>query len=123
MLRTSNVKRILSIFLVISLICSNFSPMILGLVSFALEENEEENAQETISSLEIETVEFSKNNMLEEETEYDEKVKLNLNYEEPFTEVVISDVSTRITDGVIQEETELEEVEPEEEEQEETNIF
>ena len=119
MLRTINVKRILSIFLVISLVFSNFSPMILGLVSYALEKSEEEDIQEEIETLEIETLEFSKNNMLEEETEYDEKVKLNLNYEEPFTEVVISDVSTKITDGLIEEEKDEEEGEQEEE----TNIF
>ncbi len=119
MLRTSSVKRILSIFLVISLICSNFSPMILGLVSLALEENKAEETPITVAPLEIETVEFSKNNMLEEDTEYDEKVKLNLNYEEPFKEVVISDVSTKITDGVIEEET----VEAEDEDEDETNIY
>lgn len=66
------------------------------------ENNEEQKV------LEIQTSDFCKNNMQEEETEYEEKLKLKLQHEENINEIVISDISTSITkkEAVTSEETE-----------------
>lgn len=100
MLKIREVKRVVTILLIISLIYANLNMAILGIFSYALDEAQEvQTANETIEKqkeLEIEISNFCKNYMQEQETEYEEKLKLNLQYEENFNEVVISDIENSI---------------------------
>lgn len=100
MLKVRNVKRVITILLIISLIYANVNTAILGLISYALDERKEtqeaKTNNETQKELEIQVSDFCKNNMQEQETEYEEKLKLNLQYEESFNEVLISDLSAVI---------------------------
>ena len=95
MVRTHSINKVLSIFLLISLLCTNISPAIFGLISYAIEDEKQEEV-EIKQALKLEVEEFSKNNMQDEETEYKEKLILNLNYEAGFKEIKISDVYTQI---------------------------
>ena len=111
MVKEISIKKVLCIFLIISLIFSNVSPMLLGLISYAQEESEEDiQTEEKI--LEVEVSEFSKNNMLEEDTEYEEKLHVNLDYENTVNKVKISDIKTELKG---EEEADNEEDEDEEE--------
>lgn len=118
MLRT--IKRTITILLIISLIYANVNPAVFGLVSYALDNSQnKENTEEIAENkkeLEITISEFCKNNMLEQETEYTEKLALNLNYEEMFNEIKILDIKSIINDGIEDEEIE-------EEEKQEINTF
>lgn len=100
MLKVRNVKRVITILLIICLIYANVNTAILGVFSYALDERKEtqeaKTDNETQKELEIQISDFCKNNMQEQETEYEEKLKLNLQYEESFNEVLISDLSAVI---------------------------
>ena len=108
MSRTKSIRRILSIFLLISLLCTNISPALLGLISYALD-NEEETEVIEQKALGVEISEFNKNKMLESETEYSETLSVNLGYETEFNKFKISDISTKISNGEELEENEEDE--------------
>jgi len=117
MVKTRMVKRTVIILLVISLIYSNLSMIISGCISYALDKKEnadmlKENAEnlEEQKELEIQISEFCKNNMIEQETEYIEKLAVNVQYEEKFNEIIISDIDTIIDDGLVNEEGSEEEI-------------
>lgn len=117
MLKTMNVRvrKILIIFLIISLIYANLNVAIFGIVSYALDSNPNitEATAETVKKheLEIEISDFCKNKMAEEETYYEEKLSLNLNYDKMFNEITIADISTEIGDGIDEEKSEESDIE------------
>lgn len=98
MLREKMLKRVVSIFLIFSLVYANLNPAICGAISYAVDNNQETEevvqAEESKKPMSIEITEFCKNNMLDEETEYAEKIILNLDYEESFKEVIVSDINS-----------------------------
>lgn len=119
MLKTRIMKRIIIMLLVISLIYANLNLAILGLISYAIDDESGETITkvEDENELNIEVSEFSKNNMLEQETEYQEKITLKLNYNEMFNDILISDIATAISkENSGDEQAEVEE-------KENTNIF
>lgn len=111
MLRIRNVKKIITILVIFSLICAHINPAILGVISYAIdgEEKNSETEQQT-KAMSIEISEFVKNDMLEQETEYQEIITLNPHFEEKFNEIIITDVSTNINDGNSEEKTANEEI-------------
>lgn len=75
MLNQKNLKRITILILIISLIYATVYPTIFGLISYA-QESEETAQKEETKLLEIEVSDFSKNNMQEKTTAYQEKLTL-----------------------------------------------
>ena len=101
------MKKTVTILLAISLVYANLAGTIFGIISYAQDNQNPEtvdidntNVVEEEKALKMETSELFKNNMQEEKTEYQEKLELNLNYENTFNEIKISDVNTEISDGV-----------------------
>ena len=106
MLNSKRFKKLITVLLVINLIYANFSMAISGMVSYALDEGEnlQQNSHqvevnEEKKALEIQLTEFCKDNMVNQETKYQEKLNLNFDYDENFNEVIINDVNTVISDA------------------------
>ncbi len=122
------IKKIVSVLLIFSLVYANLSGTIFGIVSYAEdgnnagEVNEQEKQVEETNSLKVETKEFYKNNMTEEETEYEEALKLNLKYENKFNKIEIYDVKTEIKKA-LEENEEKDEEEQDVEETEKIKVF
>ncbi len=123
------IKKTVSMLLVLSLVYANLAGTVFGIVSYAKDENnvnavkENEEQEEKVNSLEIKTEEFCKNNMKEKETEYQERLNLNLKYENKFNRIEIYDVKTEINNGLVKDEKVENEEEQEVKEPEEVNIF
>jgi len=125
-----SIRRTIAILLIISLMYANLSGTIFGFISYAIEDGQEIDEQivepEIKKVLTVDVEEFYKNNMQEQESEYKEKLNIELNDENQFREIVILDIDTNISDGEIKEEKQQvdEEIEEEVVEQEKTiDIF
>ena len=79
MIKVKMFKRMLTILLILSLMYANANMAIFGIVSYALNNVQEieETEKEEVKPIKIEISEFSKNTMMEEETEYSERILLN----------------------------------------------
>lgn len=111
MLRIRNVKKMIIILLIFSLICAYINPAILGVISYAVDNAEKKiETEEQVKAMSIEISEFVKNNMIEQETEYQETITLNPHFEGKFNEIIIKDVSTNVNDGNLEEKTASEEI-------------
>ncbi len=75
MLNKKKLKRITILILIISLIYATIYPTLFGLISYA-QESEDTTQEEETKLLKIEVSDFSKNNMQEETTAYQEKLTL-----------------------------------------------
>ena len=95
MLEQKNLKRITILILIISLIYATVYPTIFGLISYAQESEETAQEKET-KLLEIEVPDFSKNNMQEETTEYQEKLTLTPTKNDGAKSIEIADIKTSI---------------------------
>ncbi len=124
MLRTKIIKKTIIALLVISLIYANINLAVLGSITYAIDnknveiEATENEQNEEAKVLKIEVSEFCKNNMQEQETEYQEKLTLALEQDKEIGRIEISDINTKISF----EEAE-ENVAAEEQQQENINIF
>ena len=103
-----NVKKFVIIFLIISLIYANLSTTILGVISYAQEDTvvTEPKGEEESKPLKVEISDFTKNEMAEKETEYQEKITLTPNKEKSFEKVTISDIETFVGREIIDNEEE-----------------
>lgn len=103
-----NVKKFVIIFLIISLIYANLSTTILGVISYAQEDTvvTEPKGEEESKPLKVEISDFTKNEMAEKETEYQEKITLTPNREKSFEKVTISDIETFVGREIIDNEEE-----------------
>ena len=108
MLKNQVIKKILVVFLIIALTYANIvligSNIVKGLISYAAEENEEVEAKDKENEdieekpiLEIETRDIHKARM-EEETEYLEKLNINLSSRKEKTNLAIEDISNDFYD-------------------------
>ena len=81
-----NVKKFVIVFLIISLIYANLSTTILGVISYAQENTEvtKPKREEENKPFKVEISDFTKNEMSEKETEYQEKITLTPNKEKSF---------------------------------------
>lgn len=95
MLEQKNLKRITILILIISLIYATVYPTIFGLISYAQESEETAQEKET-KLLKIEVSDFSKNNMQEETTEYQEKLTLTPTENDGAKSIEIADIKTSI---------------------------
>ena len=117
------MRKTVTILLVISLIYANAAGTAFSIISYALDneesfENTKEIEEKEEFALTLETSEFCKNNMSEKETEYEEKINLNLDSEHDLNEIKINDVKTSIIDD--KKEENVSESEPELEMESET---
>ena len=103
MLNSRRFKKLITIVLMVNLIYANFSMAISGLISYAIDEekmlqdtSKQDEANEEQKALEIQLSEFCKDNMANQETEYQEKIKLNLDFDQSFDELEVNDVNTVI---------------------------
>ena len=104
MIKVKMLKRIITILLIFSLIYANLNMAIFGVVSYALDNNEQvEEIEEEKKPISIEISEFCRNAMLDSETEYSEKVTLNIKNETGFKEITVSDVNSKIYNKIIEE--------------------
>ena len=103
-----NVKKFVIVFLIISLIYANLSTTILGVISYAQENTEvtKPKREEENKPFKVEISDFTKNEMSEKETEYQEKITLTPNKEKSFEKVTISDIETFIGKEIIDNEEE-----------------
>ncbi len=103
-----NVKKFVIVFLIISLIYANLSTTILGVISYAQEDTKvtESKGEEENKTFQVEISDFTKNEMSEKETEYQEKITLTPNKEKSFEKVTISDIETFIGKEIIDNEEE-----------------
>lgn len=93
MLNQRNLKRIIILILIISLIYATVYPTIFGLISYA-QESEDTPQEEETKALKIEVSDFTKNNMGEEATAYQEKLTLIPAEHEDARSIEISDNQT-----------------------------
>lgn len=113
---TRIIKKIVSALLVFNLIYANLNMAIFGLISYATDgvqedlsaQGEQEVLEEQTSEngIKIDISNFYKNNMKEEETKYSETITFNLSNETNFTEIVVNDIETGISEESVEEETE-----------------
>ena len=103
MLNSRRLKKIITIVLMVNLLYANFSMAISGMISYAVDEekmlqdiSKQGEANEEQKALEIQLSEFCKDNMANQETEYQEKIKLNLDFDQSFDELEVNDVNTVI---------------------------
>ena len=117
MLKTRRIKKTIIIFLIMSLIYANCNTALFSIISYANDvkttgiENSEEN-EEPKEELQIETTEFVKNKMSEQETEYQEELTINFSHDKALKEITVSEDKTLITNDTqseTQETTETEE--------------
>lgn len=102
MLKTRNMKKIITILLIVAIVYANMNTALLGVISYAIDNTEIKQTDENVESkktLEIEISEISKNEMLDRETEYSETLNLKLDYEKELNQVLVSDVNTIVDDG------------------------
>ena len=124
MLKTKTIKKTIIALLIISLVYANINLAVLGSITYAIDnknveiEATENEQNEEAKVLKIEVSEFCKNNMQEQETEYQEKLTLGLEQDKEIGRIEISDINTKINF----EEAE-ENVAAEEQQQENINIF
>lgn len=121
------MRKTVTILLVISLIYANAAGTAFSIISYALDheegiENTEETEKQEEFALEIETSEFGKNNMADQETEYQEKLNLKLYSEKELNEIKIQDLETTISDGTVEENIDETESESEIEEESKTEV-
>jgi len=117
MIKVNKFRKVLISLIIFNLIYANLNPALFGLISYAQNDVAvEEEAKKEEKVINIEISEFSKNNMQEVETEYSEKVTININEDKNFSEVIIADRDSEIsfekeeTEEIIeQEEVEVEE--------------
>lgn len=129
MLKTKFIKKTIISLLTISLIYANANLAVLGFVTYAIDNtnaeitdvNDETNPNEKI--LKIEISDFSKNNMQEQETEYQEKLILNLEQDNEIKRVKILDEYTKINLETIEENTSGDSETEDMEEEQNINIF
>lgn len=95
MFKQTNLRRITILILIISLIYATVYPTVFGLISYAQENVDIANAEET-KNLEIEISDFSKNNMQEEKTTYQEKLALTPTESKDAKSLEITDIQTSI---------------------------
>lgn len=110
MLNQRNLKRIIILILIISLIYATVYPTIFGLISYA-QESEDTPQEEETKALKIEVSDFTKNNMGEEATEYQEKLTLIPSKDKSFEKITISDVQTFVGQENENEENNISEIE------------
>ena len=129
MVKTKIIKKTIIALLIISLIYANINLAILGSITYAIDntnaqiEATENEKSEEEKVLKIEISDFNKNNMQEQETEYQEKLTLALEQDKEIGRIKISDMNTKINFETV-EENEADEQEEESIEPEETiNIF
>lgn len=129
MVKTKIIKKTIIALLIISLIYANINLAILGSITYAIDntnaqiEATENEKSEEEKVLKIEISDFNKNNMQEQETEYQEKLTLALEQDKEIGRIKISDMNTKINFETV-EENEADEQEEESIESEETiNIF
>lgn len=103
MLNSRRFKKLITIVLMVNLIYANFSMAISGMISYAVDEekmlqdiSKQDEANEEQKALEIQLSEFCKDNMANQETKYQEKIKLNLDFDQSFDELEVNDVNTVI---------------------------
>ena len=99
------IKRTVTIFVILSLIYANINIAISGVISYAIDNSEELEGMAEVTeekAMSIQISDFNKNAMLEQETEYSEKLVLDMNFEEAFSEIMISDINSKIDDGIVQ---------------------
>lgn len=95
MFKQTNLRRITILILIISLIYATVYPTVFGLISYAQENVDIANTEET-KNLEIEISDFSKNNMQEEKTTYQEKLALTPTESKDAKSLEITDIQTSI---------------------------
>lgn len=133
-----SIRRTIAILLVISLIYANISGTIFGVISYAIDDGKEVdievNTNEPIVEeeekkvLTVEVEELYKNNMQEQKTEYKEKLNIEIDAEKEFKEIVISDITSNISDRTVEGNKDVDKTNEVEEKAEiavekETNIF
>ena len=102
MLKTKIIKKNIIALLVISLIYANINLAVLGSITYAIDnknveiEATENEQNEEAKVLKIEVSEFCKNNMQEQETEYQEKLTVALEQDKEIGRIEISDINTKI---------------------------
>lgn len=116
MVKTNKMKRIITMILIASLIYANLNMAIWGVFSYAQDNQAIITGvleQEEKKALEIKLSEFSKNDMLEKETNYSETLNLKYKNDDKINEIEIRDIHTKISDGRTQEEQMEEKERPE----------
>ena len=105
MIKVKMFKKMLTILLIFSLMYANANMAILGVVSYAINNVQviEETKKEEVKPIEIEISEFSKNAMLEQETEYSEKITLNISDETSLKEILVADINSKIYNQMLSE--------------------
>jgi len=94
MIKIKMFRKMLTILLIFSLMYANANMAIFGVISYAIDNNQV--IEEEMKPINIEISEFSKNAMLEQETDYSEKVTLNISNEISLKEIIVSDVNAKI---------------------------
>lgn len=95
-----NIRKIVTILLIISLLYANVSTTVFGIISYALE-NDEEVLEEQVEAekkeiLQIQTSDIVKNNMSKETTEYQEDLIILTDEEDEVRGIVIDDIDTKL---------------------------